>query len=58
MERIISTYTNPKYMNTYIYKHWYLAEQSNIFIVVHDQYLKVGLEPPLCSLSADDRISS
>jgi hypothetical protein len=52
MERIISAYINPKEMNTYVYKHCYLAEQGNIFIVVHYQYPKVGLEPFLCLLSA------
>jgi hypothetical protein len=53
MERIISAYVNPKDMNTDIYKYCYLAEQGNIFIVVHDQYPKVGLEPFLCLLSAN-----
>jgi hypothetical protein len=58
MERIISAYMNPKSRNTYIYKHWYLAEQGNIFIVLPDQYLKVGLEPSLCLLLAKAGMSS
>jgi hypothetical protein len=52
MERIINRYINPKYMNTYIYKHCYLAEKGNIVIVMTYQYLKVGLGPFLCLLSA------
>jgi hypothetical protein len=58
MGRMISAYINPKYMNTYIYKHSHLAEQGNVIIVVSDQCPKPGLEPYLCLLSAKPGVLS
>jgi hypothetical protein len=46
-----SVMERPRYMNMHIYKHWYLAKQGSIFIIVHDQFLKVVIAPYLCLLS-------